>query len=285
MKPIVWLASYPKSGNTWFRTFLANLLRDDEDPVDINELRTGSIASARNPFDIHTGLEASDLTQDEIDLLRPGVYRRMAEMAERTGHHKVHDAYTLNRDGMPLFPADATLGAVYLVRNPLDVTPSYAHHSARDAAWATEALCDPSHTMSDGPKRLHTQFRQILGTWSDHVRSWLDEPPFPVEVMRYEDMHLDAEATFTRATRACGLDHSAEQIREAIARSSFDEVKGQEREKGFGEKMPMSESFFRKGRIGSWRESLTDEQADRIVTDHAEMMRRLGYLEGGAPVF
>ncbi|MCP5028332.1 MAG: sulfotransferase domain-containing protein, partial [Actinomycetia bacterium] len=86
MKPIVWLASYPKSGNTWFRTFLANLLRDDEDPVDINELRTGSIASARNPFDIHTGLEASDLTQDEIDLLRPGVYRRMAEMAEHTGH-------------------------------------------------------------------------------------------------------------------------------------------------------------------------------------------------------
>ncbi|MCP4086561.1 MAG: sulfotransferase domain-containing protein [Actinomycetia bacterium] len=285
MKPIVWLASYPKSGNTWFRTFLANLLLEEEDPVDINELRTGSIASARNPFDIHTGLEASDLTQDEIDLLRPGVYRRIAEMAEHTGHHKVHDAYTLNRDGEPLFPADATLGAVYLVRNPLDVTPSYAHHSARDVAWATAALGDPNHTMSDKPKRLSPQFRQILGTWSDHVRSWLDEPPFPVEVVRYEDMHLDAEATFTRATRTCGLDHSAEQIREAIARSSFDELKGQEQEKGFGEKMPGSESFFRKGRIGSWRESLTDDQADQIVTDHAEMMRRLGYLDGGVPVF
>ncbi|MCP4962223.1 MAG: sulfotransferase domain-containing protein [Actinomycetia bacterium] len=285
MKPIVWLASYPKSGNTWFRTFLANLLRDEEDPADINELRTGSIASARNPFDIHTGLEASDLTQDEIDLLRPGVYRRMAEMAEHTGHHKVHDAYTLNRGGRPLFPADATLGAVYLVRNPLDVAPSYAHHSARDAAWASEALGDPNHTMSDRPKHLDAQFRQILGTWSDHVRSWLDEPPFPVELVRYEDMHLDAEVTFTRATRACGLDHSAEQIRRAIAMSSFDEVKGQEQEKGFGERTPKSESFFRKGRIGSWRESLTDDQADRIVTDHAEMMRRLGYLDGGVPVF
>ncbi|MCP3853168.1 MAG: sulfotransferase, partial [Actinomycetia bacterium] len=39
------------------------------------------------------------------------------------------------------------------------------------------------------------------------------------------------------------------------------------------------------GRIGSWRESLTDDQADQIVTDHAEMMRRLGYLDGGVPVF
>ena len=285
MKPIVWLASYPKSGNTWFRTFLMNLLRDSEDPVDINELRTGSIASARNPFDIHTGLEASDLTQDEIDLLRPGVYRRMADKAERTGHHKVHDAYTVNGNGEPLFPTDATLGAVYLVRNPLNVAPSYAHHSARDVEWAVEALGDRSHTMSDGPKQLHNQFRQILLGWSGHVTSWLDDPPFPVEVVRYEDMHVDAEATFTRAARACDLDHTAEEIRDAIAKSSFDVVKAQEEEKGFGEKMPKSESFFRKGKIGSWRESLTDDQAARVIADHHEVMVRLGYLRDGEPVF
>ena len=285
MTPIIWLASYPKSGNTWFRTFLANLRAEDEDPADINELRTGTIASARAPFDIHTGLEASDLTPEEIDAMRPGVYRRMAETAERTGHHKVHDAYTLNGDGEPLFPTDATAGAVYLMRNPLDVAPSYAHHSGRDVDWAVGVMGDRGHNMSDGPRRLRPQFRQILGSWSDHVVSWVDDAPFPVEVIRYEDMHFDAPATFARAARFLGERTDAAAIDKAIEFSSFEELRAQEAEHGFAEKAPRSASFFRQGTTGSWRESLTVEQAAAIITDHHAVMERFGYLVNGDPTF
>ena len=38
MAGIIWLASYPKSGNTWLRAFLHNLLRDPGRPYDINKL-------------------------------------------------------------------------------------------------------------------------------------------------------------------------------------------------------------------------------------------------------
>ncbi len=73
---IVWLASYPKSGNTWMRAFLSNYLADGDKPVDINSLDTGGpIASARTIFDEAVGVEASDLTQDEIERYRPRVYR------------------------------------------------------------------------------------------------------------------------------------------------------------------------------------------------------------------
>jgi hypothetical protein len=64
---IVWLASYPKSGNTWFRVFLANIMTNGEIPADINELFDSTIASNRQVFDEITGFSASDLTLKEIE--------------------------------------------------------------------------------------------------------------------------------------------------------------------------------------------------------------------------
>lgn len=75
MKNIVWLASYPKSGNTWVRVFLTNLLRDSDCPADINQLEMTPIASNRSVFDDVVGMKAADLSYDEVDRLRPEVYR------------------------------------------------------------------------------------------------------------------------------------------------------------------------------------------------------------------
>jgi aryl sulfotransferase len=72
MMRTIWLASYPKSGNTWFRMLAANLSAQNGKPVDINNLpERGGIASARGPFDYLSPLDSSLLTHDEIDCLRP----------------------------------------------------------------------------------------------------------------------------------------------------------------------------------------------------------------------
>ncbi|NJK96875.1 MAG: sulfotransferase domain-containing protein, partial [Bacteroidales bacterium] len=120
-KKIIWLASYPKSGNTWFRAFLANLLHPGDKPADINELEGGPIASSRALFDEATGLSSSDLTPAEIENLRPFVYRYIARNSTEIIFHKIHDAYTLTSEGVALVPAEATRCAIYFVRNPLDV--------------------------------------------------------------------------------------------------------------------------------------------------------------------
>ncbi|NOZ51459.1 MAG: sulfotransferase domain-containing protein, partial [Chloroflexi bacterium] len=78
MNGIIWLASYPKSGNTWMRVFLTNYLRDSDEPAEINNLDGGPIASARDIFDRVIGVESSDLTAEEIDRFRPAVYEQVA---------------------------------------------------------------------------------------------------------------------------------------------------------------------------------------------------------------
>lgn len=287
MKRIVWLASYPKSGNTWFRTFLTNFLQNGKTPANINHLKGGPIASGRLPFDEAVGYDSGEMTFDEIDHLRPEVYLHQARKAEETQYCKVHDAYTFLPDGRALIPAEATACALYFIRNPLDVAVSFAHHGGHDRFGRTiKQMGNNENSFCEVDATETLQLRQKLLTWSNHAKSWIEAPGIRVLPIRYEDMKLDGQKAFGDAIRFAGLPDDAERIAKAIRFSDFEEVKKQEESTGFGERTPRAKSFFRKGEIGSWRESLTPEQAAKVISDHSEMMRRFGYLDDkNEPVF
>ena len=279
MKNIIWLASYPKSGNTWFRIFLSNLLDDNEDPTDINKITsTHGIASARHIFDELTGIEASDLSLDEIDALRPGLYDQISDEAKETLFIKVHDAYTYLTDKIPLFPPTATKGIIYIIRNPLDVAVSYANHNNCSVQKSIEMMGDGSHGLCAKNKKLLNQLRQKMGTWSDHVISWTNTHEQNLKVIRYEDMKQSTVETFSEAIKFAGLDFDLKAVEAAIMKSSFGEMQKQEKEKGFKERPLGASSFFRKGEVGSWREQLTPQQAKQIIDGHRGMMQKFGYL-------
>lgn len=283
MAGIIWLASYPKSGNTWMRIFLTNYLKDGDSPADINRLDGGPIASAREVFDELVGVEASDLTYDELESLRPQVYLRFASELQENEFLKVHDAYTLNAAGEPLFPPGASCGAIYILRNPLAVAPSLANHINDSVDKAIEILTNQTRKK----KRLvglGSQLPQRWLGWSEHVDSWAQAPGQRVLLVRYEDMKREPFATFRAVIRFAGLDDNEPRIRKAIEFSSFETVKQQEQEHGFQERL-RSSTFFRKGEIAGWKSELTPEQIERIISKHAQAMQRYGYLNpAGQPV-
>ena len=80
--------------------------------------------------------------------------------------------------------------------------------------------------------------------------------------------------------RFCGLDEDPQRVDKAVRFSRFEEAQKQESEHGFGERMPASERFFRKGQVGAWREELAPELVQKLITDHAAVMQRFGYLSG-----
>lgn len=108
--------------------------------------------------------------------------------------------------------------------------------------------------------------------------SWTQQSGMPVMVLRYEDMRDKTQQTFSSAAAFIGLSHATDRINQALEKSSFERLKKQEQEKGFLERAAQSESFFRKGLAGSWRNVLTPEQVDRIVRTHREVMERFGYI-------
>ena len=271
------------------RVFFSNLRQDAGDPAQINCLDDFVMAHApdRVTFDRAVGYDSEDLAHDEVDKLRPEVYLFRAQKATEPFLCKVHDAYAFLPDGRPMFPPKATAGVIYVIRNPLDVCASYAHHAgADDYDLIIERMANPHFALADGDSTLETQLRQRLLTWSGHVLSWINAPGVRLLVVRYEDMHYRSLETFAAVAEFAGLSNDPAQIERAMSNSSIKELQRQEQEHGFQEAVGGERLFFRKGKVGSWREELTSVQCARIINDHRDIMHRFGYLtEAGEPTF
>jgi aryl sulfotransferase len=272
-----WLASYPKSGNTWLRALLLTLVSGK--PADINRLSSlGGFAGSRSQFDNVLGIDGAVLSPDQEANLRPRVFEFMATGAERALYCKAHDAYHLTPAGEPLFPASATSGAVYVVRDPRAVAVSLAHYAGQPIDEAIAHMDNPEALSGGSTTRLSEHLRQRLLRWSDHVETWLGAP-FPVHLVRYEDMQADPNAALGAVAAFLGLPGDQAAIAAAVEAATFSRLQAQERESGFIEKPRRAAAFFREGRVDGWRQALSPEQAARIVAAHGAVMRRLGYDE------
>jgi hypothetical protein len=280
----VWLASYPKSGNTWFRAVYTALTADrSADRLDPNRLTTDMIASARARLDSALGIVSSLLRPDESDTMREiadeVLDRPMNERDTAVHLCKIHDAYrTLPGTGSAIVSTRATRHAIYIVRDPRDVAVSLAHHDGITPAQAVCRLADPDAMLGRHRDGVDRQLRQVTGSWSDHVLSWVDDAPFPVHVVRYEDALDDPVGTFGTAFRIVGIDVEDDRLEAAVAAASFDRLEAAERAAGFRERPANMTAFFRRGGTGGWTTDLPAASAMEIEAAHGEVMRRFGYL-------
>ena len=277
-KKIVWLASYPKSGNTWFRAFLTVLVGNGD--LDINFMKTDGIFSSKVIFNDATDTDSTYLYDKEIKNAIPDVFTFLAtEYLKDKLFIKVHDAYTVNENKKPIIPEAPTYCALYFIRNPLDVVGSFANHNAGPIDHAIAIMNNPQGALAKqkGNFNVNNQFKQLMFSWSGHVESWTQHIPFPVLVIKYEDMLADSFATFSKAVKFMGLEKTEAEILKAIEDSKFDKLKAQEKEKGFGEKNKESKSFFRSGKSGGWKDELTFNQVHTICQHHHKVMLEYGY--------
>ena len=281
MKKIVWLASYPKSGNTWFRIFLSHLIMDhDLHFVNVNNQLHTPISSAREILERYTGFESSLLTHDEVDILRREVYLREAEeYGGRFLFKKCHDAYFKAPDGEWMFPAEATKCCIYLVRNPLDVAVSLSFHNGAGMDQAVSQINTSGYGLCSGKNTCFNQLRQRMGTWAEHAASWVDAPGIDVHIMRYEDMKAKTVETFFKTIEFIGLKRTKEDVEKALELSDMNKLKKYEQEYGFREKPANAKSFFRKGKTGDWQDHLTQDQVKSIIRKNGDIMKRFGYLD------
>lgn len=272
-----WLASYPKSGNTWLRLALASLSRDGAPPDFTASIDFAGMATRRVAFDLLLDVDSSDLTRDEVERLRPRFYEVEARRHAEPQLRKVHDAWTRTASGEPLFPPALTLAAIYIVRDPRDVAVSFTHHGGAELDRTIAGMGGSDAALADGRRRGGPQLPQRLLTWSAHVRSWL-EAPVPPLLLRYEDMLADPAAALIRAARHLGWEAPADAVARAVEATRFETLRAAEDRHGFGERPLSAERFFRRGVAGGWREVLSPAQVARIEADHGGVMAELGYL-------
>ena len=276
MGNIVWLASYPKSGNTWLRAFLANLLYNEgKAPLDINELWKHFQAESKPDwYASYSGnVPPHELDTASACALRQQVHQEIALRAQGSvfvKSHNMHGEYL----GHLLHNSAVTAGAIYIVRNPLDVVLSVADHFGLDIDGAIAFMSDEL----TGTPSNEENVAQVLGSWSSHVQGW-SVPPHPsCLVLRYEDMLEKPVKAFGQVVNFLGLPGDPARLKRAIRQSSFEQLRKQEDRHGFLERSPTSKHFFRQGKQGGWRGKLSQEQVKAIVDRHGEQMRRFRYI-------
>jgi len=277
MGNIVWLASYPKSGNTWMRAFLANLIANRSEPVPLAELHRYCEDEARPElFTRVAGKPSTELSLDEIIALRPHVHALIAANANGTRFVKTHN-YAGALDGHPLHNPDVTAGAIYIVRNPLDVAVSMTHHFGIGVDEAIDRLAN-EQVATENDSMFVTQ---ILGSWSLHVKGWADLASERVLVLRYEDLIEKPAKHFAKAAKLIGIGQDRARIERAAQHAAFRNLASMEKKHGFVEVSEKASRFFRAGKTNQWREALSREQVLRVIGAHREQMARFGYVPTG----
>jgi hypothetical protein len=276
MGNICWVASYPKSGNTWIRAFIENYLRNPVRPVNINDLFRQSTAesqSERYQRYVGEGRALTDMSVEEICAIRPLVQADIARAATGTVFVKTHN-YLGEFGAYPLHNSAVTSGAIYVVRNPLDVAISLANYFDYSLNEAIDYMAEDM-TGTPGEAR---HVPQVISSWSVHVESWTARGEAGVLVLRYEDLLDNPLKGFRKVESFLGVKKDPARLKKAVRFSAFEQLKQQERKDGFIEKHENAKVFFRRGRRDQWRDRLDEEQVARIVDRHREQMARFRYL-------
>ena len=273
MKSIVWLASYPKSGNTWVRAFLANYLFAKDTPLSINKINQLSVGdSVPSMYQKFCVGKFDPANIEQYLSLRTKTLQAIVNNKATVNFVKTHNANIAIND-QALIPTKLTRGAIYIIRNPLDVVVSFAKQLALDFDEITQFICQ-SDRMIDGNTGAMPQF---FSDWSMHAESWLNDSNIDSCIVRYEDLIEQPISQFTRLVEWIGLPFDAQALKKAIEFSDFKELQAQEQRSGFVENTS-KEPFFNKGQQGQWQDNLTKANIDKIIKHHRGIMDKFDYL-------
>jgi hypothetical protein len=275
-KDIVFLASYPKSGNTWVRCFLDAYFLGE---IDINELvcSISDDGAARHQNGVVDTLELPAEMQGltrHMALLRLIATYQANKVANVPLFVKTH-VPNLVINGVDMMPTPVTKAIIYLVRDPLEVLPSFANHFGLEMDKAAEYMGNHTALMDADP--VKGKVAQFLGSWDNHVNSFYGDDSKKILVLKYEDMLKDPVKCFSLILETSGIEPNAEQVKKALDIVELSKLHKQEQEKGFAE-----ESLNNKGEFfGKKKKEVPEYIKIRMKKKFSRIMKRLGYLNSG----
>lgn len=287
---IHWVASFPKSGNTWVRTFIMRYLMPADMELNLNKRPSGFWQDCEEQFwkPMKFGNVAwmCDLPLHEALMMRPAACLAMIHGSQQQRCINVVKTHScaMKVDGLGeiIIPPQVTGPSVYLYRDPRAVLPSLADHMGKSIEAAMDDMRDDGYCIV---KKDTDNAPVFISSWSRNVASWLREDIcFPVLGVAYEELRRDPDAKFREILKHLWphLEIEEDRFERAMRDTSLESLRAKEdrlREAGtpYQAASPHAERFFRTGEIEGWREVLTEEQVNRVEREHGPMMRQLGY--------
>ena len=185
---IIWIPSYPKSGNTYLRSFLSSYYYSTKGKFDF------SLLLNINQF---PSLRYSDTkSYTHVDAAKNWINNQKKFFAkEKIFFLKTHNSLE-EYFGYKFTKPSETLGAIYIVRDPRNIISSMCNHYSMDFNEAYNKMIDQNASLSLKNSDGDLSNFSFLGSWSNHYRSWKNNFEFRTLIIKYEDLEKDAYSVF-----------------------------------------------------------------------------------------
>ena len=279
---IIWLASYPKSGNTWVRHFLASLIYSNQGKDGLEKLGFIMQYPKRDQFEkLVTDLD--DFNQIKKNWINS---QNLINSDNKLTIFKTHHILcSLGKDNFT--DEKNSLGAIYVVRDPRNVISSILYHfNLSNTDEALNFIQTEERFISSLKNKVNYPLLTLIGSWKTNYNSWKFFGKNFL-LVKYEDLILSPNTEFKRIanyiTNTTNIKFSEEQIKKSIEESSFENLQKLEDEKGFIESVKIPENkkrkkFFNLGPRNNWKKNLDKKFVDEIENSFNDEMKELGYI-------
>ena len=272
---IMWLASYPKSGNTWVRALLTNYLYNEN-----------NVENAFSKLDLIKSFPQKNIFKglvDEKELKKNYMilFKYFIEAQKKINQdNNLHILKTHNICGsinnFEFTDKQNTLGSIYILRDPRSVAVSYAYHADISFEKSVEIMLDEKRIT------LHNNiYPEARSSWKIHLRSWINHP-MPKIFIKYEELEKNTHhcfksiLTFINKFIKKKIDINDNKILKTIENCSFKNLSKLENKLGFAEK-GKNVNFFRKGKIDEWKTVLNTTLISKIEKEFSEELKHFEY--------
>ena len=280
---IIWIASYPKSGNTWLRSLLSSYFFSKNGVFNFNQLDNIKQFSCKN-------LNSSEINSSNYQTIVSKNWIPTQEIINKD--KKIHFLKTHNAicsiNGNSFTNQNNTIAAIYIIRDPRNVITSISNHYNLSLQDSLEFIKNKRKIIFPKKKKInyHDDFN-FISNWSDHYSSWKNINFAPIKIIKYEDLTRDTNKTFISIleflSKFIKFDFDKSKIKNSIDSTTFDRLAKMEREVGFAESSDSTLNskkirFFHLGNKNTWS-NLLDKNVSHDIDDFFKKeMKTLGYL-------
>ncbi len=286
-KKIIWIASYPKSGNTWARTILTSLFFTKDGKFDFEILKSISIFENVERFEFVKEINLEDYKKlNELETLSK-YWIECQKRTEMNGDFiffKTHHSCITYQKKFSFTNLDNSIGLIYLIRDPRDVVISYSKHMGWDIDHAIELMKKRGaiNYYSSKFEEKRNKYPAVISSWDEHIESW-QTLNVPKLIIKYEDLLENTKETLIKIVNffqnkyPIKFRNLDEKIDNIILTTKFEILKNHEQKYGFSESSKNS-NFFRIGKKNQWEKTLTNEQIRSIEGAFEKKMKEFNYL-------